>query len=256
VRTVTWFGSSARFDLPAELRPSFGHPDRPGIEIAPDHSDVDLEYQFTPVDDRWVVVVAGVGISAPSSPGAAIERAWRHLELHVAAHAVNPVFLHAGAVAFGPAGFVFPGSSGTGKTTLVLDLVRAGATYYSDEYALIDAQGLLHPYPRPPHLRANPHERGRPVPVAQLGGPTGELPVAVDRVVFSTFAPGARWSPARCPQGTTVLKMMEHAVAARTRTAAVMDALAALAQGATAYEGQRGTTGEVLDWFTREGSLR
>jgi hypothetical protein len=32
----------------------------------------------------------------------------------------------------------------SGKTTLVSELIRAGATYYSDEYAVIDERGRVH----------------------------------------------------------------------------------------------------------------
>lgn len=40
-----------------------------------------------------------------------------------------------------------------GKSLLVSELLRRGATYFSDEYALIDAEGWVHPYPRPLLLR-------------------------------------------------------------------------------------------------------
>jgi hypothetical protein len=41
---------------------------------------------------------------------------------------------------------VLPGKSFAGKTTLVAALVRAGAEYWSDEYAVLDANGDVHPY--------------------------------------------------------------------------------------------------------------
>jgi hypothetical protein len=31
----------------------------------------------------------------------------------------------------------------------VAELVRAGATYYSDEFAVLDSRGRVHPFPRP-----------------------------------------------------------------------------------------------------------
>jgi len=60
------------------------------------------------------------------------------LQLSVARRAQPEVFVHAGVVAVGGRAIVVPGRSGTGKTTLVRALVDAGATYFSDEYAVID----------------------------------------------------------------------------------------------------------------------
>ena len=34
-----------------------------------------------------------------------------------------------------------------GKTTLVVALLRAGAHFYTDDFALLDGDGLVHPYP-------------------------------------------------------------------------------------------------------------
>jgi hypothetical protein len=61
--------------------------------------------------------------------------------------------VHAGAVV-GPAGAVLvAGRSGQGKSTIVLGLVRRGFELLSDELALLDRDGLVHPYPRAVHVR-------------------------------------------------------------------------------------------------------
>lgn len=61
--------------------------------------------------------------------------------------------VHAGAVA-GPSGAILiAGRSGQGKSTLVLGLVRRGYELLSDELALLDRDGLVHPYPRAVHVR-------------------------------------------------------------------------------------------------------
>jgi len=44
---------------------------------------------------------------------------------------------------------LLPGRSLSGKTTLVRELLRRGATYYSDEFAVVDDFGNIHPFPRP-----------------------------------------------------------------------------------------------------------
>jgi len=48
---------------------------------------------------------------------------------------------------------LLPGRSYVGKSTLVMELVRAGAVYYSDEYAVLDARGRVHPFAQPVALR-------------------------------------------------------------------------------------------------------
>ena len=61
--------------------------------------------------------------------------------------------VHAGALLIDGKALLLPGTSHAGKSSLVAELLRRGASHYSDEYALIDDQGLTHSYPRPLLLR-------------------------------------------------------------------------------------------------------
>ena len=72
---------------------------------------------------------------------------------YVAASTQAAVFVHAGVVAWGGRAIVIPGPSHSGKSTLVAALVSQGATYYSDEYAVIDLEGRIHAFPREIRLR-------------------------------------------------------------------------------------------------------
>src|SRR5579864_2048966 len=65
----------------------------------------------------------------------------RDLRMFVAEFARRRVFIHAGAVGWQGRAILLPGQSFTGKTSLVAALVRAGAGYYSDEFAVVDLQG-------------------------------------------------------------------------------------------------------------------
>ena len=71
------------------------------------------------------------------------------LRIFVAEFAKHRVFVHAGVVGWKGRAIVIPGRSYSGKSTLVAELVRAGATYYSDEYAVFDARGRVHPFQNP-----------------------------------------------------------------------------------------------------------
>ena len=61
--------------------------------------------------------------------------------------------MHAGVVGWNGRALLLPGRTLSGKTTLVAELLRAGATYYSDELAVLDARGRVHPFPKPLAIR-------------------------------------------------------------------------------------------------------
>lgn len=92
------------------------------------------------------------------------------LMLHVAERAPELVFLHAGVVGIGGRALVLPGPSFAGKTTLVAALVRAGAVYLSDEYAVLDSLGRVHPYARQLQMRLPGQAQQRGIDPAELGG--------------------------------------------------------------------------------------
>ncbi len=71
-----------------------------------------------------------------------LDRISSDLMVYVANNAPDYVFVHAGVVGWRGRALVLPGTSFAGKTTLVAELVRAGAAYYSDEYAVIDELGV------------------------------------------------------------------------------------------------------------------
>src|SRR5947209_3709992 len=106
----------------------------------------------------------------------AFERLESDLQLLVAALARRRVFVHAGVVGWRGQAIVIPGRSLSGKSALVAALVQAGATYYSDEYAVFDDRGRVHAYPRPLSLREVPGERPRRCRAEALGGRTGVKP--------------------------------------------------------------------------------
>ncbi|HEX8737900.1 MAG TPA: hypothetical protein VF721_21390, partial [Pyrinomonadaceae bacterium] len=75
------------------------------------------------------------------------------LRLTVAEYAPERVFVHAGVVAWKDLAIVIPARSFQGKTSLVAELVRRGAVYYSDEYAIFDLEGCVHPFPKTLSIR-------------------------------------------------------------------------------------------------------
>lgn len=137
------------------------------------------------------------------------------VQIHVAEMAPERVFVHAGVVGYRGRGILLPGRSFAGKSTLVRELVRAGAQYYSDEYAVLDSAGDVHPYPRPLAIR---NERAPGVtkhPVHTLGVRAGGSPLPVGLVVMSEFRSGGEWRPQRLSPGRGALALLANTVAAR-----------------------------------------
>lgn len=156
----------------------------------------------------------------------------------VAVRAPGLVFIHAGAVALDGRALVLPGRSMTGKTTLVAALVGAGATYLSDEYAVFDTEGRVHPYPRRLSLRT-PAGR-REVAVGELGGTTARVPLPVGLVASITFESGATMELTSNDQATCAEALISNAVAARIRPAEVVGLAANVARTTRCLSGARG----------------
>lgn len=159
----------------------------------------------------------------------------------VAQLAPDRVFVHAGVVAHHSRAIVLPGRSMSGKTTLVAELVRAGAVYYSEEYAVLDAHGVVHPYPKPLSIRAN----GGDATVESLGGVAGTEPVPAGLIAFSTYAPGAEWRPSPLSPAQGAIELLSHALVAHERPEEALTATTRLAAGAVVLKGDRGDAADV-----------
>jgi hypothetical protein len=108
--------------------------------------------------------------------------------------------VHAGVVRVGNKALLLPGGTHAGKSTLVAELVRRGASYFSDEFALIDSEGWVHPYARPLLLRLAGTEQQSPTLVEELGGESGREPVSVGWIVSIQFEPTSSWCLNPVPQ--------------------------------------------------------
>jgi hypothetical protein len=161
-------------------------------------------------------------------------------QLFVAASARGRLFVHAGVVGFGGRAILLPGRSFAGKTTLVAELLRAGAAYYSDEYAVLDAEGRVHPYARPLGVRGEAGAPRRRVTAEELEGVCGVGPLPVGLVYVGEYSKGARWRPRRLTVGQGVLALLTHTVAARREPAHALAVLQRVAGGAAVLKGARG----------------
>jgi hypothetical protein len=167
------------------------------------------------------------------------------LHFQIACHARTALFVHAGVVALHGRGILFPGRTFSGKSTMVAALVQAGATYYSDEYAVLDRQGCVHPYLKPISLR-DANGIGRPHSVDSLGGQSGSKPVPVGLIVCTKYRAAAVWDPQSLSPAHSILAMVENTVRAREMPELMMGVLSTVARNASAIESERGDAGEVI----------
>lgn len=195
---------------------------------------------------RFHVLYAGVGrLARTMELQEALDTLEADLQLYVASAARDRVFVHAGAVGWRGRAVILPGRSWAGKTSLVAALLRVGATYYSDEYAVLDARGRVHPYPRPLGIRGGVDMRPERYPAEALGGVPGVEPLPVGLVALSEYRPGARWRPRPLSPGNAILELLANTVPARRRPKGALAALHQVVRQAPTVKGNRGEAEQV-----------
>jgi hypothetical protein len=168
------------------------------------------------------------------------------LRIFVAELATHRVFVHAGVVGWRGKAIVIPGRSYSGKSTLVAALLRAGASYYSDEYAVLDARGRVHPFAKPLELREEGKFVQTKISAAELGGQVGSKPLPVGLVLLTQYKQGASWRPRKLSQGKAVLELLFNTVSARRNPERAMATLQCLTAKADVLKGVRGDAGKVV----------
>ncbi|MCA1592316.1 MAG: hypothetical protein LC754_06635 [Acidobacteria bacterium] len=178
-----------------------------------------------------------------------------NLRLFVAEWARRRVFVHAGVVAWRGQAVLVPGRTHTGKTTLVAELIRAGATYYSDEFAVLDERGRVHPYAKPLAVREGESAKQKNYGVDFFGGTSGVKPLPVALVVASQYKAGARWRPRALSAGQGMLALLDNTVSARREPERALSVLQQVVARARVLKGVRGEAHEtakaILDLLNR-----
>jgi hypothetical protein len=171
------------------------------------------------------------------------------LELYVAMHARNRLFIHAGVVGWRGRAIVLPGRTWSGKSTLVAALLRAGATYYSDDMAVLDGRGLVHAFARPLSLRDyDPQQRSvqvRRCGPEEFGSGVGHAPLPVGLIALTRHDPDGRWRPRILTPAKAVLELMEFVMSADGEPDMILNALQPMVQHARALKGIRGEANET-----------
>ena len=178
-----------------------------------------------------------------------------HAEPVIAERAPDLLFVHAGVVGWDNRAIVMPGASFAGKTTLVRAWLEAGATYYSDEFAVLDRAGRVHPFARPLAIRDGSSAVTHRVPAAALGAASGTTPLSVGLVLVTSYRPGARWRPRRLTAAPALLALMRHTVAARGNPAHSMPILKQAVSAGIALAGPRSEARPVVSALLTHGAI-
>lgn len=220
----------------------------PGSRLT-DHFPLDGTYSVVAddgADERHHLYEDGRSVACSASIDELLSGLQSRMHFRVAVGARTRLFVHAGVVGWNGRAILIPGRSGSGKSSLVAALLRCGATYYSDEYAVIDDGGLVHPFARPLGMR-DASGRTHPVAPASLGAPCGTAPLPVGLVVVTRHVAGAPWHPMPMTSGDAVLALLANTLAARSRPGDALRVLCAAAASAMAIRGDRGDGHEVAE---------
>lgn len=168
-----------------------------------------------------------------------------HAELYSAYNAKDYLFIHAGVVGWQGKAILIPARSMSGKTSLTHALLKAGASYYSDEFALLDAEGWVHPYPVPLSIRKKGALIGEKHSLASLGIQPATEALPVGLIVVAKHKRYARWQPQSLPPAEAMLALMDNAVAANRDPEFSMPILKKVVSRAKAIKSQRGEAQRV-----------
>ena len=160
----------------------------------------------------------------------------------VAQRSNRMLFVHAGVVGWRGLAIVIPGPSHTGKSTLVTELVRRGASYYSDEFAVLDDTGRVYPYRRSPVLRGD-RRHAQHLRLLREDEPAEPLPIGL--IVAGAYQPEATWRPTIVRGAQAVLPLIDSTVLVRQEAARVLRIAAQVAPGVVTLEGPRSDASEV-----------
>jgi hypothetical protein len=161
------------------------------------------------------------------------------------------VFLHAGVVSWQGSAIVIPGKSFSGKTTLVAELVKRNCEYLSDEYAVIDKKGFVHPFPKKLSLRGIIDDyRQVDFDVEELGGKAAKTPIPIGFLLLTKYQKHVKKPKIkRHSTGEGVMASVANSISVRQNPRFVLEIISDIANRAIILEAKRGEASEFADFF-------
>jgi Rps23 Pro-64 3,4-dihydroxylase Tpa1-like proline 4-hydroxylase len=184
----------------------------------------------------------GIDVRAEQTQEGVFQWLRRDIDCTVAQCSPEMLFVHGGVVGWRGLAIVIPGRSHSGKSTLVAELVRRGAVYYSDEFAVLDETGRVHPYRRTPVLRDD-GRRPQELRLVREDEPTEPLPIGL--ILDGAYRTGVTWRPSVVSGMRAVLPLIDSTVLARRETSRMLRIAARVASTAVTLRGLRSEATDV-----------
>lgn len=172
------------------------------------------------------------------------------IRMTVAEFAEDFVFLHAGVVGYKGKAIVIPAKSFSGKTTLVAELAKRGLDYYSDEYAVIDKDGFVHPFPKKLSIRGIIDDwKQVDIDVEELGGKKGEKLIEVGIILVSKYKKRAKFRIEELTAGGGIIESIANSVSIRQNPEFVLSVLGRITNRARILKTNRTEASKFVDKF-------
>lgn len=169
------------------------------------------------------------------------------IRMAIGEFAPRHVFIHASVVGWKDRALIFPAKSYGGKTTLAAELIKHGALYYSDEYAVIDEKGLAHPYPKPLSIRKEGEFTQTDRSVTDLGGEQGTQPIPVGMILLTQYERSAKWEPEMLSEGRGLMELIPHSLAIGSNPEFVLKVLNLITKRAIIAKSKRGEVSQFAE---------
>ncbi len=186
-------------------------------------------------------------------PGTLLEVFEADLSFYLAQATRQYLFVHAGVVGWKGHAIVVPGRSFSGKTTIVKEFLKAGAEYFSDEFAVLDGRGYVHPFPRQLSIREDRGGKATQTRVRadELGAKVGKSALPIGFLLCTQYRSGASWRPQRLSPARGVLALLANTLVARNDPTRALGTLEAAIRNAQSLKSARGEAREIVESILR-----
>lgn len=204
-----------------------------------------LDVKATDGEYKFKIYKNGENVASAADDKTFFNHINSQIRLTIAEFAVGKVFLHAGVVAWKGRAVIIPASSFAGKTTLVAALIKKGAVYYSDEYAVIDRKGLVSPFPKSLSMRGITDDYEQvDFPAESFGARVGDASIPIGLVLICQFDKSEKnqntFAPEILSAGQGLLEILAHTIPIRFNPKFTLEILNKISSRAIITKSKRG----------------
>jgi hypothetical protein len=159
----------------------------------------------------------------------------KDLQHSIAFFAKHKIFVRAAVAGWQGRAILIVGEEESGKTRLLKELLKAGASYYSDDYAMLDSRGRVHPF------------LGSTSEFAEAQFGKKALPVG--RILITGYRAEARFRPRKLSAGQAALELLEHTAVTRKMPQTALTFVQKAVSQAQSCKGIRGEAEEAVEYL-------